>query len=99
MKKTAILFLVLFALCAGGPSVHAQRPGGAGPAVSAGPFGALRWRPLGPPRGGRSIAAEGSAARPHEYYMGATGGGLWKTTDGGNSWRPVTDATLKSSSV
>jgi photosystem II stability/assembly factor-like uncharacterized protein len=99
MKKTVILFLVLIALCAGGPSVHAQRPGGAGPAVSAGPFGALRWRSLGPPRGGRSIAAEGSAARPHEYYMGATGGGLWKSTDGGNSWRPVTDATLKSSSV
>ncbi len=44
MKKTVILFLVLLALCAGGPSVHAQRPGGAGPAVSAGPFGALRWR-------------------------------------------------------
>ncbi|HXV15428.1 MAG TPA: hypothetical protein VD758_01530, partial [Gemmatimonadaceae bacterium] len=43
----------------------------------------LKWRNIGPNRGGRSIAAAGSAARPSEYYFGATGGGLWKTIDGG----------------
>jgi photosystem II stability/assembly factor-like uncharacterized protein len=79
-------------------TVRAQRGAGGVPA-EVGPFGALRWRSVGPPRGGRSIAVVGSASRPHEYYMGATGGGLWKTTDGGITWRPVTDASLKSSSV
>src|SRR5499427_8165214 len=81
-------------------STIAQRGGGAGgPAASAGPFGALRWRSVGPARGGRSIAATGVATRPNEYYMGATGGGLWKTTDGGASWRAVTDGQIHSSSV
>src|SRR2546426_990964 len=62
-------------------------------------FSALRWRTIGPNRGGRSITSVGSPSRPLEYYFGATGGGLWKTTDGGQSWRPVTDGQLSSSSV
>src|SRR5436190_22791226 len=62
-------------------------------------FGGLRWRSIGPARGGRSQTGAGSAARPLEYYFGATGGGVWKTTDGGISWRPVSDKTFKSSSV
>src|SRR5262249_45640852 len=80
-------------------AVAAQRGGGAPQQESAGPFGALPWRRVGPPRGGRSIAVTGSATRPSEYYMGATGGGLWKTTDGGTTWRPVTDGHIHSSSV
>jgi photosystem II stability/assembly factor-like uncharacterized protein len=59
----------------------------------------LSWRNVGPIRGGRSIAVGGSQARPNEYYFGATGGGLWKTTDGGTSWDPVTDGQVTSSSV
>src|SRR5215831_11472250 len=62
-------------------------------------FRGMEWRSIGPNRGGRSIAAAGSASRPLEYYFGATGGGLWKTSDGGESWRPVTDGQLHSSSV
>src|SRR5450755_611203 len=62
-------------------------------------FGSLQWRSVGPPRGGRSITSAGSPSRPNEYYFGATGGGLWKTTDGGLTWRPVTDGQLHSSSV
>src|SRR6516164_1378488 len=82
------------------PVAHAQRGGpGASVAEGAGPFGALRWRSLGPQRGGRSIAVAGSAQRPLEYYFGATGGGLWKSTDGGVTWQPVTDKQLTSSSV
>ena len=57
--------------------------------------GGLRWRSIGPSRGGRSQAGAGSAARPLEYYFGATGGGVWKTTDGGITWRPVSDKALK----
>jgi hypothetical protein len=62
-------------------------------------FGSLQWRNIGPDRGGRSLAAAGSPSRPFEYYVGAVGGGLWKTTDGGVTWRPVTDGQIKSSSV
>jgi photosystem II stability/assembly factor-like uncharacterized protein len=62
-------------------------------------FNALHWRSIGPNRGGRSIACAGSSSRPFEYYFGAVGGGLWKTGDGGLTWKPVTDGQLKSSSV
>src|SRR5579883_2083535 len=62
-------------------------------------LGTLTWRNIGPNRGGRSLAAAGSAKRPFEYYFGATGGGLWKTTDGGANWQPITDGQIHSSSV
>ena len=54
-------------------------------------FNNLEWRNIGPNRGGRSLSSMGSPGRTNEYYFGATGGGLWKTTDGGNTWFPVTD--------
>jgi photosystem II stability/assembly factor-like uncharacterized protein len=54
-------------------------------------FAALRWREIGPFRGGRSVAVAGSGKRPNEYYFGTTGGGVFKTTDGGITWAPVTD--------
>tara|TARA_B110000438_G_scaffold68145_2_gene68475 strand:- start:7339 stop:10371 length:3033 start_codon:yes stop_codon:yes gene_type:complete len=59
----------------------------------------LEWRSIGPDRGGRSIAVAGSTSRINEYYFGAVGGGLWKTVDGGQTWKPVTDGQIKSSSV
>src|SRR5690242_5406435 len=62
-------------------------------------FRGMEWRSIGPNRGGRSIASAGSSSRPLEYYFGAVGGGLWKTTDGGTAWRPVTDGQIHSSSV
>src|SRR6266567_629633 len=65
----------------------------------AGLFSSLRWRNIGPNRGGRSIASAGVVKRPDEYYFGAVGGGLWKTTDGGTNWNPVTDGQIHSSSV
>jgi photosystem II stability/assembly factor-like uncharacterized protein len=54
-------------------------------------FSGVRWREIGPYRGGRSVAVAGSVARPNEYWMGTTGGGVFKTTDGGHAWGPVTD--------
>ncbi|MGH7460799.1 MAG: WD40/YVTN/BNR-like repeat-containing protein, partial [Longimicrobiales bacterium] len=59
----------------------------------------FRWRPVGPDRGGRSIAATGVRGRPKEAYFGATGGGLWKTMDGGDTWAPITDGQIRSASV
>src|SRR3954470_13686665 len=60
---------------------------------------AFKWRSVGPDRGGRSIAVSGVKGRPKEAYFGAVGGGLWKTTDGGLKWTPITDGQLTSSSV
>ncbi len=59
----------------------------------------LTWRSIGPDRGGRSIAVSGVKGRPREAYFGAVGGGLWKTTDAGENWLPVTDGQIKSASV
>jgi len=60
---------------------------------------AYQWRSIGPDRAGRSIAASGVKGRPKEAYSGQTGGGLWKTVDGGDTWTPVTDGQVHSSSV
>ena len=59
----------------------------------------LEWRNIGPDRGGRSLAVSGSSSRINEYFFGAVGGGLWKTTDGGVTWNPITDGQINSSSV
>ena len=54
-------------------------------------FAGMRWREIGPYRGGRSVTVTGSSKRPLEYWMGTTGGGVFKTTDGGMNWGPATD--------
>jgi photosystem II stability/assembly factor-like uncharacterized protein len=73
--------------------------GGARSSVDSSILRSYRWRALGPDRGGRSIAVSGVRGRPNEAYFGAVGGGLWKTTDGGENWAPVTDGQIRSSSV
>jgi len=62
-------------------------------------FKQLEWTNVGPNRGGRSIACTGVRTRPKEYYFGATGGGVWKTTDAGATWNCVSDGFFGSSSV
>lgn len=52
---------------------------------------AMEWREVGPYRGGRSAAVAGIAAQAQTYYFGATGGGVWKTKNGGGSWENVSD--------
>lgn len=52
----------------------------------------LRWRMLGPFRGGRVAAATGVPGRPNEFYMGAVNGGVWKSIDAGRVWSPIFDA-------
>ena len=62
-------------------------------------YGGMKWRLIGPFRGGRSIAVAGSQSRPKEYYFGATGGGVWKTVNGGEDWSCVSDGFFKTASV
>ncbi len=59
----------------------------------------LKWRNIGPFRGGRSVAACGVVGQPMTYYMGTTGGGIWKTEDAGISWKNISDGQLKTGSV
>ncbi|MCP4710662.1 MAG: glycosyl hydrolase [Planctomycetes bacterium] len=59
----------------------------------------IQWRNIGPARGGRVTAVIGVPGEPLVYYMGATGGGVWKTVDAGISWRPVSDGFFKTGSV
>jgi photosystem II stability/assembly factor-like uncharacterized protein len=107
LRKTRLALLLTIALIGfssaltlGLAARQASSIGGAG-ATTIDPFvlSALKWRSIGPDRGGRSIAISGVKGRPNEGYFGATGGGLWKTTDKGETWTPVTDGHIKSSSV
>ena len=82
-----------------GPALSEPRRGESKGPLDPALFASLRWRSIGPARGGRSIAVAGSSTRPLEYYFGATGGGLWKTADGGVTWRPVSDRFFRTSSV
>ena len=54
---------------------------------------AMKWRQVGPFRGGRALAVTGIAGDPETYYFGAVAGGVWKTTNGGLTWTPMTDKT------
>jgi photosystem II stability/assembly factor-like uncharacterized protein len=62
-------------------------------------FKAVKWRSIGPFRGGRSNAGSGVIGDPMTYYMGTTGGGLWKTDDMGITWRNISDGFFKTGTI
>jgi len=62
-------------------------------------YKAMKWRCIGPYRGGRVTAVAGIPSQAYTYFFGATGGGVWKTEDGGLSWAPVSDGFFKTGSV
>ena len=80
-------------------SAPATAPPAQSAAVDPSFFGGLEWRPLGPPRGGRSTAVAGDAQNPLVFYFGASHGGVWKTTDAGLSWRNVSDGFFRTAPV
>jgi photosystem II stability/assembly factor-like uncharacterized protein len=78
--------LLLGILCAtvlaGGRAAFAQQ-------MKSEMYAGMKWRMIGPFRGGRVLAAAGVPGNPSTYYFGANGGGVWKTTDGGTVWKPI----------
>jgi len=60
-------------------------------------YDGMKWRLIGPFRGGRVITVAGVPSQPYTYYFGAVSGGVWKTTDGGISWDPLFDKQTTSS--
>ncbi|QLG44891.1 glycosyl hydrolase [Costertonia aggregata] len=62
-------------------------------------FHGLKWRNIGPHRGGRSVASSGVVGQPLTYYMGTVGGGIYKTTDAGITWKNISDGFLKTGTV
>ena len=62
-------------------------------------FKPVKWRSIGPFRGGRSVAATGVVGDPKTYYMGTTGGGLWKTGNMGISWRNISDGFFRTGTI
>jgi photosystem II stability/assembly factor-like uncharacterized protein len=99
--RASRLFSVLCLLSVSGfiaSSVNAQRrqtaSAPAGSQREADPLKALQWRQIGPFRGGRSTAVAGVASQPMVFYFGGTGGGVWKTSDGGINWEPITDGSV-----
>ena len=62
-------------------------------------FHNLKFRNIGPFRGGRSVASTGVVGQPHTFYMGSTGGGVWKTTDDGLTWNNISDGFFKTGTV
>ncbi|WP_334056678.1 WD40/YVTN/BNR-like repeat-containing protein [Polaribacter sp. P097] len=86
MKK--ILFLAVCIFFSANAKVNAQKKV---TQVSNDNFSAVKWRNIGPFRGGRSAAVTGVADKANLFYMGSTGGGVWKTTDAGGTWQNISD--------
>src|SRR5215213_1659136 len=97
-KRPLFVILTLFILSmpatTAPPAYAQQREGEQNPILKG-----LKYRSIGPFRGGRVTAVAGVPSQPQVYYFGATGGGVWKTTDGGAGWAPVSDEFFNTGSV
>jgi photosystem II stability/assembly factor-like uncharacterized protein len=78
---------------------QAYAPAASAPAVDPRNYQDLRWRNVGPTRGGRVTAIAGVRSQPCTFYMGATGGGVWKTETCGSAWTPVSDGQIETGSI
>ncbi len=103
MKRLVIGCLALFVSISFSETTSAQIFGHGeetqNPTYTEQDFKDLKFRNIGPFRGGRSVAVAGHDDQPYTYYTGFTGGGVYKTTDGGNSWFNISDGFFKTGSV
>ncbi|MBX2969961.1 MAG: glycosyl hydrolase [Cyclobacteriaceae bacterium] len=93
MKKFCLIALCLFMLWLPAWAQRKGAPSTAKTTVSYDEklYNGMEWRSIGPFRGGRSAAVTGVPGKPNLFYFGATGGGVWRTTDAGNSWENISD--------
>lgn len=85
----ALAALAAMVLAAAPAAAQAAAPGTGG--INPTLYGAMKWRLIGPFSGGRTEAVTGVPGEPDTFYFGAVAGGVWKTTDAGNTWIPVFD--------
>ncbi|HEX2343775.1 MAG TPA: hypothetical protein VHI98_25115 [Vicinamibacterales bacterium] len=97
MTRPVLLSILL--VIAAMPPVLGSRQAGTAPSVDPKLYQDLRWRNVGPHRGGRVTAIAGVRSKPCTFYMGATGGGVWKTESCGNLWTPVSDGEIATGSI
>lgn len=100
-RLTAFVALILLAAPSADARAQAQRPSRAAMAPSAESkfFEGLRYRLVGPYQGGRVTPVTGVPSQPRTFYMGVASGGVFRTTDGGESWVPITDGKVPVGSV
>ena len=95
MKKCLVLICLLLPLFFVSTPVAAQEDDPTADAT----FHGLKWRNIGPFRGGRSVASTGIPGQPNTYLMGTCGGGIWRTEDAGVTWKNISDGFLNTGSV
>lgn len=93
LRNSILLGIILLLGTLGSQKVAAQTPG------ELANFEAMRFRLIGPFRGGRVTAVTGIPQQPHTFLMGSTGGGIWRTDDGGTTWRNISDGFFTSASM
>lgn len=94
-----VVHVVAVALLATTAQAQSRAPSGDVPSFDAARLSGMRYRMIGPARGGRVTAVTGVNQEPHTFYMGASGGGVWKTTDAGATWHNVSDGAFSTGSI
>src|SRR5437868_13785019 len=83
-QKQFIGFVLIFTTILFGSTATAQ-------SIDSSLFNMMKWRMIGPHRGGRTVGAVGVPQQPNVFYIGVNNGGVWKTTDYGRTWFPIFD--------
>lgn len=96
MKTTICTIFVCLCITTG---VFAQKKKSATPIITEKMYESMKYRNIGPFRGGRSTTVTGIPEDVFTYYMGATGGGVWKTADGGNTWNNISDGYFNTTGI
>src|SRR5271163_959050 len=89
ISLTVLLTLVLLVLLIGGAALAPASAQQSSPQMDPSFYSAMRWRSIGPLRAGRVAAVAGIPGEPATFYIGMPGGGIWKTTNAGEVWKPI----------